>query len=88
MGAIRAGKLQCRVASMHGNPWFRLRRREVEALVRMKRGAGCLAGQQARTELAKVNRELEKLNAQVALLEERKAKLMEGSGGTSKPRRR
>ena len=29
---IRTGKLHYRVASMHGNPWLRLLRREVEAL--------------------------------------------------------
>ena len=32
--AIRAGKLQYREGSMHGNPWLRLLRREVEALVK------------------------------------------------------
>jgi hypothetical protein len=32
--AIRAGKLHYREASMHGNPWLRLLRREVEALVK------------------------------------------------------
>ena len=34
--AMRAGKLQFREQSMHGNPWFRLLRREVEALVAEK----------------------------------------------------
>ena len=32
--AIDAGKLQYRPAAMHGNPWLRLLRREVEDLVR------------------------------------------------------
>jgi hypothetical protein len=36
--AMRAGKLQYREASMHGNPWFRLLRHEVEALVKKKSG--------------------------------------------------
>ena len=31
--AMRAGKLQFRESNMHGNPWFRLLRYEVEALV-------------------------------------------------------
>ncbi|MGD0837567.1 MAG: hypothetical protein ABSB49_13075 [Polyangia bacterium] len=35
---IRAGKLHYQQASMHGNPWLRLIRREVEALVRNKHG--------------------------------------------------
>jgi hypothetical protein len=36
--AAQAGTLQYRVASMHGNPWLRLLRREVEALVIKKYG--------------------------------------------------
>src|SRR5947207_13851121 len=32
--AVRAGKLHCQQQSMHGNPWLRLLRREVEALVK------------------------------------------------------
>ena len=38
VAAIRAGKLQFRQNSIHGNPWFRLLRHEVEALVRKKGG--------------------------------------------------
>ena len=37
--AIRAGKLQYREAAMHGNPWLRLLRREVEAFAREAHGA-------------------------------------------------
>ena len=36
--AFRAGKLQFRESNMHGNPWFRLLRHEVEALVKEKSG--------------------------------------------------
>src|SRR5437773_5605379 len=36
--AIRAGKLHYREGSMYGNPWLRLLRQEVEALVRKKHG--------------------------------------------------
>lgn len=35
--AIDAGALQYRQAYMHGNPWLRLLRREVEALARARR---------------------------------------------------
>ena len=38
IAAINAGKLQYRTASMHGNPWLRLLRREVEELVRSGQG--------------------------------------------------
>jgi hypothetical protein len=78
--AIRAGKLQCREHSMYGNPWLRLLRREVEALVRKKHGANYLKDQQAQTELARINRELRRLKSQIAALEDRKAKLIAGSG--------
>src|SRR5580693_6761229 len=51
IAAIRAGKLQYRHAEMHGNPWLRLLRREVEDLVSARRGERYLREQQARTEL-------------------------------------
>jgi hypothetical protein len=78
--AIRAGKLQYRQAAMHGNPFLRLLRREVEALVEKKHGNDYLKEQQAKTELALVNRELKRLRTQVASLEERKSKLMADLG--------
>ncbi len=74
--AIRAGKLHYRAASMHGNPWLRLLRCEVEALVKKQRGGDYLKDQQAKTELAGINRKLKQMKTQVAVLEERKAKLM------------
>ena len=77
--AIRAGKLHCQQQSMHGNPWLRLLRREVEALVREKHGAGYLKDRQARTELARINRELKRLKGQIAVLEERRSKLIAAS---------
>ena len=52
IAAIRAGKLQYRPAAMHGNPWLRLLRREVEDLVSTRRGDRYLRERQARTELA------------------------------------
>ncbi len=74
--AIRAGKLDYRHNSIFGNPFLRLLRREVEALVKKKHGADYLKAQQAKTELARINRELKRLKIQIAALEERKAKLM------------
>ena len=74
--AIRAGRLHCREASMHGNPWLRLLRREVKMLVKKKHGDDYLKGRQAKTEVGGINRELKRLKTRVAVLEERKAKLM------------
>jgi hypothetical protein len=78
--AIRAGKLHYREAAMHGNPWLRLLRREVEALVKKRHGDDYLKVRQAETELAGINRELKRLKMQVAVLEERKARLMADIG--------
>ena len=80
VGAIRAGKLHYREGSMYGNPWLRLLRREVEALVSKNHGDGYLVERQERAELARINRELRRLKTQMAGLEERKAKLIAGSG--------
>ena len=68
--AIDAGKLQYRPAAMHGNPWLRLLRREVEGLVATRSGDRYLREQKARTELARINRDLKQLRAQLAALEE------------------
>lgn len=78
--AIRAGKLQYREGSLHGNPWPRLLRREVEALVRKNHGDGHLVGRQEKAELARTNRELRRLKTQMAVREKRKSKLIAGSG--------
>ena len=74
--AIDTGKLQYRPAAMHGNPWLRLLRREVEDLVRTRRGERYLRERKTRTELAQVNRELKQLRAQLAALGERRAALL------------
>jgi hypothetical protein len=76
IAAIRAGKLQYRPAAMHGNPWLRLLRREVEELVSTRHGERYLREQQARTELKQVNRELKQHRAQLAALEERRSALL------------
>ena len=74
--AIRAGRLHYWEGSMYGNPWLRLLRREVEALVRKKHGNDYLKDRQSKTELVRINRELKRLKAQVARLEERKSGLL------------
>lgn len=79
--AIRAGKLQYRRTSIYGNPFLRLLRREVEALVKKKHGDHYLKTRQAKTELARINRELRQLKTRIGGLEERKSKLMADLGG-------
>jgi hypothetical protein len=74
--AIDAGQLQYRVGVIHGKPWLRLLRREVEALVETTYNDRAHRQRRARTELARVNRELKKVRAEVAVLEERREKLL------------
>jgi hypothetical protein len=83
--AIDAGTLQWRPAAMHGNPFLRLLRREVEDLTRTLHGDRYLRERQARTELARIDRELKQLRAQLAALEERRAALLSGLGEQDPP---
>ena len=74
--AIRAGTLRFRENAIHGNPFLRLLRREVEALVKKIHGDDYLKERQAKTQLAQINRELKRLKTQAAALEAEKAKLI------------
>jgi hypothetical protein len=75
--AINAGKLQYRENNVYGAPFLRLIRSEVEALVSEKHGADYLQQKQAKKELAEVTKTLKALKEQVAVLETRKAELLE-----------
>jgi hypothetical protein len=85
--AIDAGTLQYRPAAIHGNPWLRLLRREVEDLAKTLHGERYLRERQARTELARINRELKQLRAQLAVLEERRAVLLAELDEQGSPRK-
>lgn len=76
LDAIDAGKLSYRINVIHGNPWFRLLRREVEELVNSTYDDRPHRERRARAELAGVDQELKRLRAQVAMLEEQRAKLV------------
>jgi hypothetical protein len=81
--AIEDGELQFRYGSIHGHPWLRLLRREVEALVKDRHGGEHLQGRLIKTDLAQVDRELKRLKAEIATLEERRAELVAGLGRSS-----
>lgn len=74
--AIRAGTLQYRETSIHGNPALRLLRREVETFVRKARGAAGFRKQKVAHELAQVQKELRSLKRKMRVLEKRKAQLL------------
>ena len=81
VAAIRAGKLQFRESNMHGNPWFRLLRHEVEALVREKGGQDHLHKKNLQKELADLNKEAGKLKGRLKAIERRRAELMKEVDG-------
>jgi septal ring factor EnvC (AmiA/AmiB activator) len=77
IAAIRAGKLQFRESSMHGNPWFRLLRHEVEALVQEKGGQDHLHKKKLQKELTDLNTEARKITTRLRAIERRRAELMQ-----------
>lgn len=76
LAAVDAGELQYRVGVVHGNPWLRFLRREVEELMETTYNDRDHRLRRARAELARVDRDLKKLRAEVAVLEEHRAKLI------------
>lgn len=74
--AIEAGQLQYRVGVVHGNPWLRLLRREVEELMESTYNDRDHRQRRAKAELGRVDLELKHLQAEVAALEEQRAKLL------------
>lgn len=76
IAAIRAGKLQYRENHIHGNPYLRLLRHEVEALVRDKSGQEGLRKKKLQKELADINKEARKLKTRLNAIERRRAELM------------
>ena len=73
--AMRAGKLQFQQNSMHGNPWFRLLRHEVEALVTEKSGQDHLQKKKLQKELSDLNKEARKIKTRLKAIERRRAEL-------------
>ena len=80
IAAIRAGKLQFQENSMHGNPWFRLLRHEVEALVSETSGKKGLHRKKLEKELADLDKEARKIKSRLKAIERRRAELVEELG--------
>ena len=74
--AIDASQLQYRVGVIHGNPWLRLLRREVEELMKSTYNDRDHRQRGARAEVARLDRELKKLRGEVAVLEEHRENLL------------
>jgi hypothetical protein len=76
IAAIDAGQLQYRVGVIHGTPWLRLLRREIEGLMNSTYNDVQHLQKRAKAELARVSKELKQLQNQAAALEEQRAKLL------------
>jgi len=74
---IEDGKLHYHISDAYGNPYFKLVRSEVEAFVNEKYGPNYLKKKKIKKELAQTNKELKRLQNQVASLEQRKAELLD-----------
>lgn len=74
--AIKDGKLQYRINYVFANPYLKLVRSEVEALVDEKYGRKYLKEKKIKKELAHINKEFKMLKAKKASLEQRKAELL------------
>jgi hypothetical protein len=79
--AIKNRKIQYRENNMHGNPYLRLIRSEVEAIVEEKYGRNFLKEKKVTKELAQINKELKKLKSQQITLEKRKDDLLDTQCG-------
>ena len=73
--AVNAGHLQHRMQAIHGNPFLRLLRREVEAFVATEHGGEELAERKRKSEIKKIEREIRRLKREISDLEARKADL-------------
>ncbi len=74
--AIREGKLQFKENYAHGNPYFKLLRKEVIALAKEIHGENGLELKKIEFEINKVKRELNSHRRKISALEKKKAKLL------------
>jgi len=75
--AMKAGKLQYRLNYAHGNPYFRVLRKEIEALAKELRGDKAVEEQEVKFKLQKINREINSLKRKLSSLEKQKVELLE-----------
>jgi hypothetical protein len=78
--AITDGKLQYLQQSFHGNPFLRLARHEVEALVEEKHGSDFLMRKRFTKELSEVKLDIKRLKVELESLEKRKKEIQEMLG--------
>ncbi len=74
--AMKAGKLQYKKNYAHGNPYFRLLRREVKALAIELRGENYLEKQEIEFKIKKATREINSCKRKLKAFEKEKALLI------------
>lgn len=75
VAGINAGKLEYREGAVHGNPYIRVLRRQLEAYIGEELGDDYLGRWQAKTELREITREMAELRKRLDALEHRRAQL-------------
>ena len=75
--AMKAGKVQYRQNYAHGNPYFKVLRKEVEALAKELHGDKAVEEQELKFKLQKINREINSLKRKLSSLEKQKAEFLE-----------
>ena len=72
---INAGKLEYREGAIHGNPYIRLLRRQLEAYIAEELGDDYLGSWREKTELREITREMAQLRKRLGELEARRAQI-------------
>ena len=75
VGGIKAGRLEYREGAIHGNPYIRVLRRQLEAYIAEDLGDAHLHSWQQQTELREVEREIAQLGKRLDEFETRRARL-------------
>ncbi len=75
VAGINAGKLEYREGVVHGSPYIRVLRRQLEAYIGEELGEAYLGRWQAKTELREITREIAELRKRLDELEGRRAQL-------------
>lgn len=76
MDAIRQGKLQYKQNYAHGNPYFRVLRKEVESLAQEVLGAEGASEQALKYQLATIGKEINSLKRRLIALERQRTQLL------------
>ncbi len=80
---IKAGKLQYRQNAIHGNPYLRLLRAEVEQFVQEKYGNAYWERKQLHNELDKINLELKRYRTKMKKLKQQKEEVLHKIAGSA-----